>query len=377
MPFKFYSQNVCCLPLFASERSLQTGSLLGAAIATLTLFFCLPTFPIFVSVFIALITTGLVFPMSYFTYLPISAILSFFANDMKHQRLEEIARRCVTVVDMKDSKIRDLTKVGVIKTSSGSDFSTCTPKYDAVILQEFYGCVYSDRSRSHFINIMKQAGYEFHSKSDNGIIQNFPSLWANSGMAIFSPHELKDERECCFSNQLAYDKFLVRRGSLTATVKYPLNSGKFKDVNVTSVHIGPPASVLTFFNWLPPWFFSLLDKFPIQISELSSEISPNNSLICGDFNAIINGSDYEIIKNSFKIYNHLTGHFENTPKTTANPLGEILLTRGLRQPKCLDYVFSSFPGSADIDVKSWACEEKAGFQFTSDHGPIVGVIDVE
>ena len=95
---------------------------------------------------------------------------------------------------MKDSKIRDLTKVGVIKTSSVSDFATCTPKYDAVILQEFYGCVYSDRSRSHFVNIMKQAGYEFHSKSDNGITRNFPSLWANSGMAIFSPHELKDER---------------------------------------------------------------------------------------------------------------------------------------------------------------------------------------
>lgn len=151
--------------------------------------------------------------------------------------------------------------------------------------------------------------------------------------------------ELAFSHQLAYDKYLVRRGVLTATVCFPTGetgeteSGgeTFKDVKVSGVHIGPPVSVLTFFKWLPDWFFALMDKFHCQTSELATEIDSKNCLLCGDFNAVVNGKDYKTILSQLKGLNHLTKHFEKKPKCTANPVGEILLTRGLRKSKVREF----------------------------------------
>lgn len=93
---------------------------------------------------------------------PIQAALSL--HDFKSERLEELATR--------------------LSDTNGS------PKYDVVLLQEFYGCWYSDTHRDFFTKRMAQRGYAHVAKPKR--TASFPALWANSGLAVFSPFPIDE-----------------------------------------------------------------------------------------------------------------------------------------------------------------------------------------
>ena len=64
------------------------------------------------------------------------------------------------------------------------------PAYDFVLLQELYATWYSDTQRAKFVATMKRNGYRYVALPS--AISTFPSMWANSGVAIFSRFPIKD-----------------------------------------------------------------------------------------------------------------------------------------------------------------------------------------
>ena len=90
--------------------------------------------------------------------------------------------------------------------------------------QEFYGAWYGDSHRQRFVSLMATHGYTQIAMPCAAGVET--SWWANSGLAIFSPHALSNVDHVPFATQLIYDKFLVNRGVLGVTVRFPIRKGE-------------------------------------------------------------------------------------------------------------------------------------------------------
>lgn len=284
--------------------------------------------------------------------------------------------------------------------------------YDVVLLQEFFGAFYSDRHREYFVDLMKQVrqkltacfatalinkeggalssylhtlpklshsaqlGYKFHGKSSRSFFSSFPSLWANAGLAIFSPYPVKDIVARPFKNQSFYDRWMAARGIISATVSLPSDKGG--DMRFFSVHVGPTVYVLSSFDFIPVFIKQMADKFALQIGEVQDEITRQakkhnlRGVIGGDFNVRVNTEPYKFLKDRLEDIGYVCKSTEfELPgaKMTANPPGEYLLTGGTREAKILDYFFSDLPGGSS-EVANMTVSHDA-FNMNSDHAPII------
>ena len=364
---KVYSQNVCVLPVGGREQMLQTSSLVGSVLflpifASAALLGC--DVLLLFSIFVFVIITALFCPIGYFLVSPLWAGSNLFADDFKSERLSALASRL----------------------SSSPHKSGGPPLYDIVMLQEFFGCFYSDRHRQHFTALMTAKGYPYSCLPPCSLSSTFPSLWGNSGLAIFSPHPLSSPTFHTFKNQLFYDYWLVNRGILGVKVHVPLSVSS-TPLSAFSVHFGPPVSVLTLFSFVPAWLTSLVDVFDKQTSELVELVSSYDdgrlAVVGGDFNAPAAGPAYNRLKASLScigLYN--TGPSFELPsaKPTANPPGETLLTKGLRTPKVLDYVFAAEALTkgrrVSCIVGDMRVKNESRFEMISDHAPVETTFEV-
>lgn len=231
---KIYSQNVCVLPVGGRETWLQPASLIGSVLLPIFLISTLHSSPLLlVSATTILLTTAFFCPVGYLLAAPLWAGSNLFSHDYKAERLACLADRLAVP-------------------------GTLEPAYDVVLLQELFGCWYSDVHRLELVRLMKQRGYLYHAMPSCSLLSILPSFWANSGLAVFSRHPLSDAASHTFKNQLFYDYWLVNRGVLGATVDAPREKGG--KLRVFSVHFGPPVSVLTFFSFVPVAVMEFFDK---------------------------------------------------------------------------------------------------------------------
>eukprot|EP00520_Triparma_pacifica_P015712 CAMPEP_0118640482 /NCGR_PEP_ID=MMETSP0785-20121206/4778_1 /TAXON_ID=91992 /ORGANISM="Bolidomonas pacifica, Strain CCMP 1866" /LENGTH=344 /DNA_ID=CAMNT_0006531875 /DNA_START=28 /DNA_END=1059 /DNA_ORIENTATION=- len=342
-PLRIYSQNICCLPYGSRERYLQKGSIIGFFLVTSLFLFTFVSFPdarkTTATVWLVLSGTWLNAPLMFYSTLPFITLLTTILpghHDYKLQRLR-------TLVDDK------------LTTDDGK------PRYDAVCMQELFGCIYSDAARLAFVKIMFDAGYTHSALPSTSILSVFPSLWANSGLAIFSVHPLTDVSMVPYKSRLFYDYWTVQRGVLST--KCNTKDGTFW---VASTHFGPPVSVLESFSSLPKFLVGLLDKYECQCEELVEVVKEWNEsgfegVIGGDFNAIVKGPDYELLKSRLAAQkmNLLWDGFEspNCPPTV-NPPNDRLLTTGDRTPMVLDYMFCTKGLEGEVKIGGVAVEGK-------------------
>jgi len=172
-------QNVCCLPYGGRERYLQTGSALGAVLMTcLFLVGCaMPSWRYYtLAIYAILLSSWLVAACCFFSTLWVVALSTIFAHDYKLERLSYLVQKKL------------LNKGG-------------KPEYDVVLLQECYGCTYSDEFRRKLVVMMKEAGYDHQYLPPCGLGQTLPSLWCNSGLAVFSRHPIKEIKFRPFQNR--------------------------------------------------------------------------------------------------------------------------------------------------------------------------------
>ncbi|GMI53567.1 hypothetical protein ScalyP_jg5636 [Parmales sp. scaly parma] len=153
---------------------------------------------------------------------------------------------------------------------------------DFVFLQEFYGCWYSDSSRKGFLKLMITNGFKHRAVPP--ATGSFPSLWANSGLAVFSrEHEVKDLTLHAFKRQSFYDKYCVNRGVCGCSTEID-----GKKLWIFSIHCGPPMNVLSFFDFLPSAVQKYCDVFEHQVVELAAMINMRKGegevIVGGDYN---------------------------------------------------------------------------------------------
>jgi endonuclease/exonuclease/phosphatase family metal-dependent hydrolase len=354
-PIRVYSQNVCVLPLGGRESLLQKSSILGTILVLAAFgaasFFVKPIALATAAVF--LLSTSLFCPLGYFMATPYWALSNFYGDDYKAERLAALADRLAT----KGKK----------------------PAYDVVLLQEFFGCFYSDVHRIHFTKLMFERGYKYNACPPCSMKSIFPALWANSGLAVFSPYRVTQPRFQPFRKQLFYDYWLVSRGILSA--KVDVNGG----IQVVSTHFGPPLSVLSMFKAVPEFLKTKFDVFDAQISDLVQTIrsSPHPSIVGGDFNAAVNGPHYRSLKSalaSVDLVNTGLSFEQAGAKPTANPPEEKVLTKGIRAAMVLDYVFaSSSLGKSTALVGGMAMKGDGCLEgmCISDHAPVEAEVGVD
>ncbi|GMI42453.1 hypothetical protein TrCOL_g4791 [Triparma columacea] len=358
MSIRIYSQNVCVLPPGSRERYLQTGSLLGAVL-TLTIFLLL--FLIFPPIYLISagifgIVTWLAAPLCFYTSLPLITLLTIFhSHDYKRERLSMLLR----------------TK---LLTPSGE------PLYDVVCMQELFGCWYSDRNRTWFKALMAEHGYKYSALPGNKPWEIFPALWANSGLAIFSTHQLQDVQHTPFVNRILYDYWTVQRGVLSCKIVQKVEGKSPITTCVGSTHFGPPIGVLEVFNGMPKFLINLLDKYSEQIGEACDVVKGwkkegLEGVLAGDFNAPVNGREYRELKarlgDAGMALIDKGFEAEGWP-STVNPESDRMLTGGGRTGMVLDYAWISGGLEGEGAVGKVEVEGEEGWECISDHYPVMG-----
>ena len=305
-----------------------------------------------------LISSWLVCPVAFFSTFWIIALSTMLGggHDYKEERLTTLVEEYLTELNKKNG--------------------TRSAIYDVVLLQECFGCVYSDRYRSMLAAKLKEVGYVHQVLPPCGLFNVLPSLWCNSGLAVFSRHKVVEVDFKPFKNRLFYDNYVVQRGVLAAKI-----AANGSQIWVASTHFGPSLDVLTLGKVLPSYIKNKLDKYEGQLSELVELVSKwrdesVEGLVCGDFNAQVNGKVYTLLKRSLSSAGTsiLWDGFEAKDcPTTVNPPQDQAITGGGRTPMVLDFAFcsSGLEGSASIgdvvvDGKGWEC--------VSDHNAIIGIV---
>eukprot|EP00750_Incisomonas_marina_P002949 INCI12783.4.p1 GENE.INCI12783.4~~INCI12783.4.p1 ORF type:complete len:374 (+),score=47.53 INCI12783.4:284-1405(+) len=347
---KAYVQNVCVLPAGARERHLQVGGILGG-LGLLALFlFATTSLSALSRILLGILVFGTGLGFCVVVHVAIALVGGLHAlfgwHDHKSERLGVLAKRLVTA----DGR----------------------PAYDVVMLQEFYGAWYNDSNRANFIAVMRRNGYSNCARPSRFPV--LPSLWANSGLAVFSPHPITEVENVPFSAQTIYDRFAVNRGVFACDVLVP---GQHPPLRVATTHFGPSLAVLQMASFLPKRVKDLLDVHPRQVKELCQVMdTPSHVrkalLLAGDFNAILGSvTEKDMCERlSASKISHLTEELFSgpCPPITANPPGELFLSCGGRLPHTLDYAFGRLLRAGPCKVlPQLVTEKKLPFEYISDH----------
>ncbi|GMI05212.1 hypothetical protein TrRE_jg5785 [Triparma retinervis] len=300
--------------------------------------------------------TWLLAPLCFYSTLPFVTLLTIFhSHDYKRERLSILLR-----TKLLDSKGR--------------------PAFDVVCMQELFGCWYSDRNRIWFKALMAEHGYKHSALPGVRPWNIFPALWANSGLAIFSIHEIADVQHAPFVNRILYDYWTVQRGVLSCKIVQRVEGKEPTITCVASTHFGPPVGVLEAFNGMPKFLIGLLDKYSEQTGEACDVVKRwrkegLEGVLAGDFNAPVNGMEYNELKArlgdvGMKLIDD--GFEKEGWPSTVNPEGDRMLTGGGRTGMVLDYIWITEGMEGGGEVGTVEVDGEEGWECISDHYPIMG-----